>query len=50
MQPDPADVVAYKRAGWWGETTVGDTVAEWARARPDADALVTDHTRASWAD
>ena len=50
MQPAPADVVAYKRAGWWGETTVGDAVAGWARARPDADAIVADLGRSSWAD
>lgn len=50
MQPAPADVVAYKRAGWWGETTVGDAVAGWAATRPDADAIVADHGRASWAE
>ncbi len=50
MHPDPADVAAYKRAGWWGETTVGDAVAGWAADRPAADALVADHGRASWAD
>ncbi len=50
MHPDPADVAAYKRAGWWGETTVGDAVAGWARTRRTGDALVTDHGRASWAD
>jgi acyl-CoA synthetase len=50
VQPDPADVVAYKRAGWWGETTVGDAVAGWATTRPDATAIVADHGRASWAD
>ena len=32
---DPAEVVAYKRAGWWGDTTVGDAVAQWARDKPD---------------
>ena len=26
---------AYKRAGWWGETTVGEMVAQWAIERPD---------------
>jgi acyl-CoA synthetase len=50
VQPAPADVVAYKRAGWWGETTVGDAVAGWAATRPDADAIVADHGRASWAE
>ena len=45
---DPADVVAYKRAGWWGDTTVGDCVAEWARTRPQRDALVAGDDRMSW--
>ena len=58
MQRDAADVAAYKRSGDWGETTVGDAVAGWARTRPDADAFVTvgsdgslDRavTRTSWA-
>ena len=58
MQRDAADVAAYKRRGDWGETTVGDAVAGWARTRPDADAFVTvgaggsaDRivTRTSWA-
>jgi acyl-CoA synthetase len=45
---DPADVVAYKRAGWWGDTTVGDCVAEWARLRPQRDAIVAGADRMSW--
>jgi len=58
MQRDAADVAAYKRTGDWGETTVGDAVAAWARTQPDADAFVTvgadgsaDRavTRTSWA-
>jgi acyl-CoA synthetase len=49
VQPDPAAAVAYKRAGWWGEATVGDAVAGWAETRPAADALVTERGRASWA-
>jgi len=58
MQRDAADVAAYKRNGDWGETTVGDAVAAWARTQPDADAFVTvgadgssDRavTRTSWA-
>jgi acyl-CoA synthetase len=47
---DPADVIRYKRAGWWGDTTVGDCVARWASERPDADALVADGRRATWAE
>jgi acyl-CoA synthetase len=45
---NPADVVAYKRAGWWGETTVGELVAQWATERPDSDAYVADGVRATW--
>ena len=47
---DPGDVVAYKRAGWWGDTTVGDYVARWAGERPDADALVVGDARMSWSE
>ena len=47
---DPADVAAYKRAGWWGETTVGDAVAQWAAERPDAVAYVADDVRTTWAE
>ena len=47
---DAGDVVAYKRAGWWGDTTVGDYVARWARDRPDADALVVGDARMSWSE
>jgi acyl-CoA synthetase len=54
MQRDPADVAEYKRSGDWGETTVGDAVASWARIKPDADAFVTvaadgEVARTSWA-
>ncbi len=45
---DVNDVVGYKRAGWWGDTTVGDYVDRWARERPDADAFVVDDARMSW--
>jgi acyl-CoA synthetase len=41
MQRDPAEVADYKRRGDWGETTVGDAVANWAGIKPDADAFVT---------
>ena len=47
---EPSDVVAYKRAGWWGDTTVGDAVAQWSAVKGDADALVADGLRATWAD
>jgi acyl-CoA synthetase len=49
VQPDPAVAAAYRAAGWWGDTTVGDVVAGWALDRPDADALVADGRRATWA-
>ena len=45
-----SDVVGYKRAGWWGDSTVGDYVARWAREQPDAAALVVDDTRMSWSE
>jgi acyl-CoA synthetase len=45
---DPAEVVAYKRAGWWGDTTVADCVARWANERPDATAFVSGDRRMSW--
>ena len=31
---DAGDVVAYKRAGWWGDTTVGDYVAALGAGTP----------------
>src|SRR3954465_15816253 len=49
VQPDPAVVAAYRSAGWWGDTTVGDVVAGWAATRPDGDAFVADGRRATWA-
>ena len=50
MQPDPTVAAEYRVAGWWGDTTVGDAVAGWARGHPTADALVADGRRATWAD
>ena len=50
MPPDPAVATAYRAAGWWGDTTVGDAVSGWARRRPTADAIVADGRRASWTD
>ena len=47
---DPAEVVAYKRAGWWGDITVGDYVAQWARERPNGAAFVAGNQRMSWAE
>jgi acyl-CoA synthetase len=45
---DPDDVAAYKRAGWWGDVTVGDLVARWGRERPDDIAYVVGDERLSW--
>ena len=50
MQPDPAVAAEYRAAGWWGDTTVGDAVASWARERPAGDAIVADGRRATWSD
>jgi acyl-CoA synthetase len=50
VQPDPAVAAAYRAAGWWGDTTVGDAVAGWAASRADRDAFVADGRRATWAD
>jgi acyl-CoA synthetase len=50
VQPDPVVAAEYRAAGWWGDTTVGDVVAGWARERPDRDALIADGRRATWRD
>ena len=47
---DASEVVAYKRAGWWGETSVGDYVAQWAHEQPDTDALVAGDSRMTWSE
>jgi acyl-CoA synthetase len=49
VQPDPAVAAAYRAAGWWGDTTVGDAVERGATVQPAADALVADGRRATWA-
>ncbi|MEX1008974.1 MAG: class I adenylate-forming enzyme family protein [Acidimicrobiia bacterium] len=43
-------MVAYKRARWWGDTTVGDYVARWAGEQPDATAFAAGNHRMSWAE
>jgi acyl-CoA synthetase len=48
VHPDPVVAAEYRAAGWWGDTTVGDAVAEWARTRPERDALVADGRHATW--
>ena len=45
---DPDEVAAYKRAGWWGDTTVGDLVARWAREQADGIAYVVGDERLAW--
>jgi acyl-CoA synthetase len=46
----PADIAAYKRAGWWDDGTVGDAVERWARERPDGVAYSADGSRMTWAE
>jgi len=48
VPPDPSAAAEYRAAGWWGDTTVGDAVAGWARTRPTGDAIVADGRRATW--
>jgi acyl-CoA synthetase len=50
MHPDPVVAAAYRAAGWWGDTTVGDAVAAWAVEGPDRTAWVADGRRATWAE
>jgi len=50
MQPDPVVAAEYRAAGWWGDTTVGDAVAHWAKERHDRAAIVADGRSATWAD
>jgi acyl-CoA synthetase len=47
---DPTDIAAYKRAGWWGEATVGELVARLAAEQPDAVAYIADDVRMTWAE
>jgi acyl-CoA synthetase len=47
---DAEEVAAYKRAGWWGNTTVGDLVARWAREQPERAAYVVGDEHISWRD
>jgi acyl-CoA synthetase len=46
----PADIAAYKRAGWWDDQTVGDAVERWAREQPDGVAYVADGSVLTWAE
>jgi acyl-CoA synthetase len=45
----PAEIAAYKRAGWWDDQTVGDAVDRWARERPDHIAYAADGATLTWA-
>ncbi|HET9967540.1 MAG TPA: AMP-binding protein, partial [Streptosporangiaceae bacterium] len=47
--PWPEDLAdAYRRAGWWRGRALGTEIADVARARPDATALVDGATRLSY--
>jgi acyl-CoA synthetase len=47
---DPAVAAEYRADGWWGDRTLGETLAEHATATPDAPAYVTADERATWAE
>lgn len=47
---DPADAVAYRDAGWWGDVTLVDHLRRHAAERPDDIAYIGDDGRLSWAD
>jgi len=48
VQPDPRVAAEYHARGWWGDTTVGDAIAEWAGTGRDRVAFVADGRRATW--
>jgi acyl-CoA synthetase len=45
---DNDDVAAYKRAGWWGDRTIGDVIKTWAASQPLDLAYVGDDARLTW--
>lgn len=45
---DPELAAEYRRAGWWGDVTLGEVVAGWAAARPDRLAFISDHGSMTW--
>lgn len=49
--PHPPDVARrYRAAGYWGSMTIGDEFRAVAAAQPDAEALVTDERRLTYAE
>lgn len=46
--PDPDAAEEFHAAGWWGDETVGSTVATWDAVRPDDLAFVADGRRTTW--
>jgi len=50
ISADPALAEAYRKAGWWGDLTLGERIRELARGKPDAAAYVTEKGRFSWRD
>jgi len=50
FRADPADVAAYRAAGWWGSDTIASVVARHAAATPDALAYIADGRRYTWAE
>jgi acyl-CoA synthetase len=47
---DPRVAAEYRARGWWGDVTLADLVAQHARTRPQAPALVTAGGRLTWAE
>ncbi len=48
--PDDEAAASYRAAGWWGDATVGSTVAVWDAVRPDDVAFIADGRRTTWHD
>ena len=48
--PDDEAAASYRAAGWWGDATVGSTVAVWDAVRPDDIAFIADGRRTTWHD
>ena len=47
---DPERAAAYRAAGWWGDQTVADLVAQQVTVRPSDPALITRDDRLTWAE
>lgn len=48
LRADPEVAARYRAAGWWGETTLSDRVAELAATRAEHTAWITPEGRFSW--